>query len=232
MPELPPPALLLLHGALGSSAQFAAVVPLLQKRYQVHTLDFEGHGHRPTQRPFRMEHFAENILEYLDQQALPAAHCFGYSMGGYVALYLASQQPERVQSVQTLGTKLAWTPEVAAQEIRLLDPAKIRAKVPRFAQELEARHPALGWEPVLAQTADLLLHLGQNPLLSLATLAALQCPVLIGVGDRDTTVTLEEAATAYRTLPQGALGVWPNTPHPLEKIPPPQLAYAISEFIG
>src|SRR5258706_11557389 len=61
------PDLLLLHGALGSSDQLAELSELLTQHYNVHTFDFEGHGKTSSrERPFRIEHFAENILEYLD----------------------------------------------------------------------------------------------------------------------------------------------------------------------
>lgn len=65
------PNLLLLHGALGASDQFAPLLPLLEEHYQVHCLDFEGHGRAALRsRPFRIEHFAENAIDYLEQQAL------------------------------------------------------------------------------------------------------------------------------------------------------------------
>ena len=58
------PDLLLLHGVLGTSTQFKQLIPLLKDKYDVHTLDFEGHGSSPPQnRPFRSKHFAENVLE-------------------------------------------------------------------------------------------------------------------------------------------------------------------------
>ena len=36
--------LLLLHGALGSKEQFTALNEQLSSEFEVHTLDFEGHG--------------------------------------------------------------------------------------------------------------------------------------------------------------------------------------------
>src|SRR5574341_2268135 len=92
------PRLLLLHGAVGAGSQFDFLLPLLGERYEVHRLDFEGHGVSPLRgRPFRTEHLAENVAEYLDRSALESVDIFGYSMGGYVALYLAHAQPQRVR---------------------------------------------------------------------------------------------------------------------------------------
>ena len=46
----------------------------------------------------------------------------GHSMGGYVALKLALKRPELVDRIITLGTKFNWTPEVAAKEVKMLNP--------------------------------------------------------------------------------------------------------------
>ena len=141
------PNLLLLHGALGTSAQFALLVPLLDERYTIHLLDFEGHGAAPMRaRSFRIEHFVENILDHMASASLERVHIFGYSMGGYVACQLAATHPERVISIATLGTKFHWDPETSIRETGFLDPDKIRAKVPHFASALEARHATSGWE--------------------------------------------------------------------------------------
>ena len=82
--------LLILHGALGASDQFIQLQQSLQESYQVHILDFTGHGQAPdTDAPFSMKLFATNVLDYLDRNKLEKTNLFGYSMGGYVAMYLA-----------------------------------------------------------------------------------------------------------------------------------------------
>jgi pimeloyl-ACP methyl ester carboxylesterase len=225
------PRLLLLHGAVGAGSQFDPLLPLLADRYEVHRLDFEGHGRSPLrERPFRTEHFAENVVEYLERNAVGPIDIFGYSMGGYVALYLARTRPQMVKRVATLGTKFHWDPEVAAREVRQLDAQKIREKVPHFARVLEARHVASGWESVLGRTREMMVALGERSLLKPEDLAAISHRVKIGLGDRDTLVTLEESAAAYRALPQGELEVLPSTLHPLEKVSPARLARYLTEF--
>lgn len=225
------PDLLLLHGALGASAQFEPLLPLLDGRFRAHTLDFEGHGNAPVrERPFRTEHFAENVLDHMDGQALEGAAIFGYSMGGYVALYLARTRPERVRRVATLGTKLYWDAETAAREVKLLDPDKIAEKVPHFARALEARHTASGWRTVLRKTAEMMTALGERSALQPEDFGQIQTRVRVCVGDRDTTVGVDEALRGYRSLPQGELEVLPGTPHPLEKVDPARLARLLMDF--
>lgn len=230
---MPTQTLLLLHGALGDKSQFTPLIPLLAPHWDVHVLDFAGHGVAPlTQEWFSIEHFADNLLAYLDTQSLSQAHLFGYSMGGYVGLYAAAQHPERIASVFTLATKFAWTPEIAERETRQLDADRIAIKVPAFAQALEARHPALGWRTVLQQTRTLLEGLGAAPIITSDLLASLAQPVRVALGDRDTMVTLDETIVAYRTLRAGELQIFPGTPHPFERVSPTRLAAAITDFFS
>ena len=112
----------------------------------------------------------------------------------------------------------------------MLDPVKIREKVPQFAGMLEARHSGAGWEQVLEKTAEMMMALGQSSPLGDDDFRAIENRVRIGVGDRDATVGPEESAGVYRLLQQGELQVFPGTPHPFEKVWMPMIAEAIREF--
>jgi pimeloyl-ACP methyl ester carboxylesterase len=232
------PPVLLLHGALGAAAQLAPLADALGRLgggRPVDVLEFEGHGGTaPHPGGYSIERFAEQVAQRLEARGIERAVLFGYSMGGYVALHLARVHPERVAAVATLGTKFRWDPETAAREAARLDAATIRAKLPRFAEALAARHGSAsgGWEAVLARTAALLRSLGERPVLTDETLAQVAQPARVIVGDRDATVSVEEAAGAYRALPNGELLVLPRTPHPLEQVDAGRLAGALAEFFG
>ena len=226
------PALLLLPGALGASPQFDPFYPLLAEHFDLHLLNFEGHGSAgASERPFRIEHFAENVLTYLEREGIAPVDVFGYSMGGYVALYLATHAPDQVSSIATLGTKLRWDPATAEREVGLLAPDAIEAKVPHFARTLAGRHPA-GWKTVVRKTAEMLQALGEEPVLGATDWPAIPHPVRLHVGDRDTTVSIEESEEVYRALEHGELAVLPQTPHPLEKVKPARLAQSLVDFFG
>ncbi|HEU4996546.1 MAG TPA: alpha/beta hydrolase [Gemmatimonadaceae bacterium] len=228
------PDVILLHGALGASSQLDALADELRPPFRIHQIDFEGHANAPSAgRPFRIEHFAENVIARMDTERISSARFFGYSMGGYVALYLALHRPDLVECVATLGTRFRWDRETAEREAARLDPGAIRAKVPRFADALAARHErAGGWEGVLAQTADLLRHLGQAPLLTDATLARIRQPVRIIVGDRDNTVSVDESTSVARALSNGSVTVLPDTPHPIEQVEVLALTFVLRDFLA
>jgi pimeloyl-ACP methyl ester carboxylesterase len=225
--------LVVLHGALGDATQLAPLATRLSDTRRVTVLELEGHGTTPFRgRPLRIESLASAVVDELDRRDIGQADFFGYSMGGYIALYLAGTAPDRVARVATLATKLAWTPEVAAREAVMLDPATIRAKVPKFAAALEARHTGAGWEALLASTAELMHELGARPRINDDMLAAIEQPVRLGVGDRDATVSVDECVAAARRLPKGELEVHPRTPHPFEKAPLDRVARSLTDFFA
>lgn len=225
--------LILLHGALGDASQLTPLVAKLGTTRRITVIELEGHGKTPFRdRPLRIETLAESVVEAMDARSIERANFFGYSMGGYVALHVAATTPARVERIATLATKFAWTPQIATRETAMLDAATIRAKVPKFAAALEARHTGAGWEALLAQTADLMRALGAHPVLTDSVLASITKPVRIGVGDHDATVSVEESAAAAKQLPEGELEVHPRTAHPFEKAPLNRIARSIDEFFA
>jgi pimeloyl-ACP methyl ester carboxylesterase len=230
---MPGAELILLHGALGDVSQLASLAERLGNTRRVTRLEFEGHGaSRLRDRPLRIESLAADVIERMDEAGIARADLFGYSMGGYVALYLAATAPDRVRRAATLATKLAWTPDVAARECAMLDVATIRSKVPKFAAALEARHTGAGWETLLAATAEMLHDLGSRPRLTNELLGTIGHPIRLAVGDRDATVGIDECAEALRLLKNGELEVHPRTPHPFEKVPLDRVATSLSEFFA
>ena len=145
--------LLLLHGAIGSKQQLQELADILEDKYIVHTISFSAHGGTHiSEEPFSIELFAEEVLNYLQENNIAQTTVFGYSMGGYVALYLAKYYPQKINKVITLATKFYWDEEIAAREIKMLDADLIQKKLPAFAQQLQQRHAPQDWKIVLEKT--------------------------------------------------------------------------------
>ncbi|WP_299767650.1 alpha/beta hydrolase [uncultured Dokdonia sp.] len=223
--------LVLLHGALGSKEQFKDLKELLSNDFDVHTLNFEGHGDKASSAPFSMRLFATNVIEYLQEHHISKAHLFGYSMGGYVALQLAKSQPERVDHIFTLGTKFLWTPESAANEIKMLNPEKIEEKVPAFAQKLAAIHTKNDWKDVMRKTATMMYELGNGAKITTQELTQIQHKVSIGIGTKDHMVSIEESKESAAALPNGELHILEETQHIIDTIPSEKLKAFILDII-
>ena len=92
--------LLLLHGAAGAKDQFEPIIPSLSGVYQVHAINFSGHGGKnSTAVTFSIALFAQDVLHYMAVKQLDIVDIFGYSLGGYVALYIARHYPEKIGKI-------------------------------------------------------------------------------------------------------------------------------------
>lgn len=225
--------LLLLHGAIGSSAQLSALAQQLERHYTVHTFDFSGHGGKPfAAEPFSIELFAGEVLQYMEQNGLAKVSIFGYSMGGYVGMYLAKLHPDKIDKLITLATKYQWDEAIATKETGMLNPEKIEQKVPAFAAALAERHAPNDWKEVMQKTSAMMLALGRDNTIKQADYAGINTPTLVLLGDRDKMVGLDETVNAYRSLPAAQMGMLPNTQHPIEQVNLDLLAFMVQQFLG
>jgi len=210
--------LLLLHGALGSKEQFTELEISLSEKFKVHVLNFSGHGRRPSHHhAFTIQNFAHEVLDYMNENYLASTDIFGYSMGGYVALWLARFYPERVGKVFTLGTKLKWSEAEAEKEIKMLNAEKVAEKVPAFAEALAQRHGEHEWKSVMSKTALLMKDLAHTHLVE-QDFIKVQHPVLLGRGGADTMVSFEETDYVHHLLKNSEFKTYENVPHVIEKV--------------
>ncbi len=223
--------IILLHGALGTKQQLEGLKLLLSEQFEIHTFNFEGHGGVAIEKSFSIDLFVDNTYSYIKTQKLEKAIVFGYSMGGYVALRLASKYQDLVPKILTLGTKFDWTPDFAQQEIRMLNPDKIEEKVPKFAHYLASLHTVDQWKEVVVQTANMMRQLGNAPELGDHDLKNIVSTVVIMVGGKDTMVTQEESKRICDVLPNAHFKVIDEFHHQIEKINKQELAQIILDVI-
>lgn len=223
--------LLLLHGAIGAKDQLEPLALELKNDFQAYLLSFPGHGgvESPSE-PYSIKLFAEYVITWMNGQGIETIDIFGYSMGGYVALYIARYYPDRIGKVFTLATKFKWDEVIAQKEVKMLDAGKIEEKVPAFAAALEARHRPLDWKEVLNKTAEMMLNLGKENALKQEDYTKIESPVMISIGDRDKMVTIEETVEVYRAIKDAQLLVLPFTPHPLEQMSLARLSAEVKHF--
>lgn len=233
--------ILVVHGALGSAAQMQLVASALKEMGNVVVPELPGHGVTSLgDAPFGMNTFVNALADCVaalklygehEDQSSAAPLVFGYSMGGYVALALEAQRPGTFSGIVTLGTKFAWTPEVATIEKARLNPQVIAEKIPKFAALLAERHATSGgWFDVLSNTSGLLAALGDNPILNQRTLESVRIPVTIAVGERDETVSAAEAQTVASWMDRAKVVVIPDAPHPIERVSTAAIAALVQQL--
>jgi len=91
------PAVLFLHGFMGSSADWREVMAALGDRAFCIAADLPGHGTSLglTAEAYTIEGSARAVIDTMNGLEVERAIVAGYSMGGRLALYLALRHPER-----------------------------------------------------------------------------------------------------------------------------------------
>lgn len=95
------PALLFLHGFMGSAADWEEVTGALRESHRCLAVDLPGHGASTGLSPmaYTVEGATRALLGLLDELEIERPVLVGYSMGGRLALYLALRHPERCAGV-------------------------------------------------------------------------------------------------------------------------------------
>lgn len=90
------PTLILLHGLLGSSANWHGIARKLEASHHVIVPDLRNHGRSPHSDDVGYPSLALDVAELMDEHGLDSVVLIGHSMGGKAAMWLALEQPERV----------------------------------------------------------------------------------------------------------------------------------------
>ena len=91
------PAIVMLHGLLGSSRNWMAIAKELHADYAVHLLDLRNHGQSPHAASMRWSELVADLKAYLVAENINRIHLVGHSMGGKVAMRFACEYPELVE---------------------------------------------------------------------------------------------------------------------------------------
>ncbi|MCG2610793.1 alpha/beta fold hydrolase [Flavobacterium sp. SM15] len=100
--------LLIVHGFLGMSDNWKSLAAQFAVQgFQVHALDMRNHGKSPHSEEFTYEAMAQDVLEYCEVHRLKNICLLGHSMGGKIAMLLATTHPDLVEKliVADIGPK-------------------------------------------------------------------------------------------------------------------------------
>lgn len=109
------PDVVFLHGTSGHLEAFTRnIAAHVEAGFRCHAIDMLGHGYtaKPDY-PYEIPRYVDHLTAYLDATGVQRANLAGESLGGWVAAWFASENPERVTSLQLIaagGTKA--NPEV------------------------------------------------------------------------------------------------------------------------
>ena len=97
------PALVLLHGFMSSLEDWATCgyLSALRPHYQVIMIDSRGHGESDKphdEAAYTLDRRVSDVTSVLDALNIDQAHCWGYSMGGYIGYGMADTAPGRLRT--------------------------------------------------------------------------------------------------------------------------------------
>jgi pimeloyl-ACP methyl ester carboxylesterase len=215
--------LLLVHGLGSQGADWANLIPqLIDGGHRVYALDLLGYGlsSQPKDAQYSIADQARMVEGFLDSQHLSQVDLAGWSMGGWIAMRVALQQPERIRRLVLLDSaglrfKLDFDPalfqpasptDLAALEQLLMPHPR---PLPGFlAMALLRRGDRIGW--VVRRSVQSMMT-GQD--LVDGQLGALTMPVLIGWGEQDRLIPLSVGYSLHQQILQSVLDVYSDCGH-------------------
>jgi pimeloyl-ACP methyl ester carboxylesterase len=195
--------LVLLHGGLGSTDMFSALIPALAQTRTVIAVDLQAHGRTADiDRPLSFEGMADDVAALISFLALGRVDIAGYSLGGGVALQTAIRHPELVSKLVLLSASSrrdGWFPEVlAGMAMMTAENAHMMCETPMYKLYSRVAPQPEKWSTLIGKLGQLL---GSDYDWS-ADVAALTGPVLFVVGDND-SVRLQHTVEMFGLLGGG-----------------------------
>jgi pimeloyl-ACP methyl ester carboxylesterase len=222
------PVVVLVHGLGGSAEHWRNLAPYLaQSGFRVYIPDLLGYGRSesPTDFSYSVHDEAAVVVGFMDALGLKQVELGGWSMGGWIAVLVAAQHPERVNRLMlfdAVGLNVPppfdtalFTPSTVDQLNQLealLSPQP--QPIPAFiARDLLRNFRLNGW---VVQHALATMLTAQDVVDNL--LPQLKMPVLLVWGSLDRISPPDRGETMHRLIPQSQLDVFPGCGHmaPLE----------------
>ncbi len=140
------PAIIILHGLLGSLDNWQSIAKMLAEKYQVFIIDQRNHGRSPHAEEMSYAVLANDIMEFCQQQHISNASLIGHSMGGKVVMVLALNHPELVDKLIVVDIAPVYYEGGHESILFAMAEAPIHATTDRKAIDvfLEKRIPGFG----------------------------------------------------------------------------------------
>jgi 3-oxoadipate enol-lactonase len=221
----PAAPVLMLAGSLGSTlAMWERQLPLAE-RFRLLRYDHPGHGGSPPAvGPLTIDDLGGGAVELLDELELERVSFCGVSLGGMVAMWLASRAPDRVErlvlccTAALLGPREFW--DERAELVRREGMAAVADTVvgrwftPRFHETRPSevdrfRAMLLGTDPEsYARCCEAIRDLDLR-----GDLGAIVAPTVVIAGAEDRSTPVEHAETIVRGIGGSRLLVIPDAAH-------------------
>ncbi|MDR2850246.1 MAG: alpha/beta fold hydrolase [Verrucomicrobiota bacterium] len=105
-------AVVILHGLMGSCENWRGARAALARHHRVVCLDLPNHGRSPQAARFDLRTMGDDVAETLDALSVGAAVVVGHSLGGKVAMQMASDHADRLRGLAVVDISPRAIPPV------------------------------------------------------------------------------------------------------------------------
>ena len=241
------PALVLSHGSMMDRTMFEPQLEALSGEYRVVAFDHRARGAR-WQGPYSLYDLADDCVRLLDSLQIDRCVIAGMSMGGWMALRVALDHPDRIDGLVLIASSglsyseadrsgweqhyrpLLGSPrvgrELAWEEARICFSAPTRRNRPEMVRHWVERWAAYRGDAVYHEVCSWLMQddIGDR-------LATVEVPTVAIHGLADEAIGIEDARTTVAALPSASLVAIPGAGHTVNLESPAEVNAALRAFL-
>ncbi len=230
--------LLLLPSSAGRCMEYREIIPLLADAFHCLAIDYPGFGRSdPAKKIEGSLDLARFVRLWMSEVGLSQVHLAGFSMGGWVALYMAMLCPKNIAKLILIATSAG-----TISEAPILNPSgmnkreilrtfyfrpEVRERMAREAVSLEEKEEILRSSHALMK---LIAHGKLVPQLS-EELYKIRMPTLIIGAKEDQAIPMIYQERLSQSILGSRLVVFPETGHAIVAERPVELAREIRAFL-
>ena len=243
--DLPP--LVVIHGLFGNADNWHSIAQKWAEHFTVYCLDLPNHGRSSGLAPITFPAMAKVINEWLEETQLSQFYLLGHSLGGKVAMQLASDYPEKVLKLVVADiAPVNYTPSHTEifKGLKEID-RQLPATRKEADQILAQFEPNIGVRQFLLKNLQRQDNGGHTLALGLDNLMAsyrtiLSAPLLsdgISVetlfikGEKSSYILPEHQAATLKLFPNATVKIIPDTGHWLHAEKPTTFASLVRRFL-
>ena len=236
-----------LHGFPHNRTLWAPQLGALMVRARCIAPDLRGFGESEISGPYSMGRYADDVIAMLDALQIERAVIAGLSMGGYVAFEIWRRHRDRVRALILADTRAGADTDAAREKRRemiglartkgsgAVADAQIGGMVGRTTRErhpdiVDAVHQMLTVAPVEGVVGALEAMIERPD--STPTLATIDVPTLIIVGEEDVLTPPKESRAMHAAIPGSRLEILDGAGHVSNVERPAAFNHVASEFLG
>lgn len=225
--------LVLLHGGLGSMADFNGIIGELSDRFRLVGIDFRGHGKSTLgSESLTYMRYQADVEAVLDHIGVETYSLLGFSDGGIVGYRLAAEPPARVRILVTVGAQWRLKPDdPVLGMLRGVTPEIWREKFPDSVRYYEAVNPQPDFDRLVKAVVPLWLDAGPTGYPG-EMISGIKAPTLIVRGDDDRLQPLDETVELRRRIASSSFLNVPFAGHEVHKDAKTMFLLAVTEFFN